>query len=49
MNRLIRNLDVQPHDKILEIGYGPGIAIQMIAERCSTCNIHGIDFFQVDV
>src|SRR5215218_4924397 len=43
-DRLIRDLDLQPQDKVLEIGYGPGIGIQMIAERCSTCTIHGIDF-----
>jgi len=43
-NRLIRDLDLQPQDKVLEIGYGPGIGIQMIAERCATCSIHGLDF-----
>jgi cyclopropane fatty-acyl-phospholipid synthase-like methyltransferase len=43
-HKLIRDLDVQAQDKVLEIGYGPGVGIQMIAERCSTCSIHGIDF-----
>jgi cyclopropane fatty-acyl-phospholipid synthase-like methyltransferase len=43
-DRLIRDLDLQAQDKVLEIGYGPGIGIQMIAERCPTCSIHGIDF-----
>jgi ubiquinone/menaquinone biosynthesis C-methylase UbiE len=42
--RLIKDLDLQPHSKLLEIGYGPGIGIRMIAEICSTCTIHGIDF-----
>jgi hypothetical protein len=28
-------------------GYGPGIGIRMIAERCSTCTVHGIDFSQL--
>jgi ubiquinone/menaquinone biosynthesis C-methylase UbiE len=28
----------------LEIGYGPGIGIQMVAKICPTCTIHGIDF-----
>ena len=43
-DKLIRDLDPQPHDKLLEIGYGPGIGIQMIAKLCITCTIHGIDF-----
>lgn len=43
-DRLIKEIDLQPQDKILEIGYGPGIGIRMVAERCSTCTIHGIDF-----
>jgi cyclopropane fatty-acyl-phospholipid synthase-like methyltransferase len=43
-DRLIMDLDLQPQDKLLEIGYGPGIGIRLIAEKCSTCTIHGIDF-----
>jgi cyclopropane fatty-acyl-phospholipid synthase-like methyltransferase len=43
-NRVINDLDLQPHDKLLEIGYGLGMGIQMVAKRCSTCTIHGIDF-----
>lgn len=43
-DRLISDLELQPQDKILEIGYGPGIGIRMIAEQCTTCTIHGIDF-----
>lgn len=43
-NRLIMDLDLQPHDKILEIGYGPGIGIGMAAKICPNCAIHGIDF-----
>ncbi|MGE5521954.1 MAG: class I SAM-dependent methyltransferase [Candidatus Dadabacteria bacterium] len=43
-DRLIMDLDLQPQDKLLEIGYGPGVGIRMIAEQCSTCTIHGIDF-----
>jgi ubiquinone/menaquinone biosynthesis C-methylase UbiE len=42
--RLIKDLDIQPHDKLLEIGYGPGIGIGTIADICGTCTIHGIDF-----
>src|SRR5215217_578594 len=42
--KLIKDLDLQPTEKILEIGYGPGIGINMIAEACPLCTIHGIDF-----
>ena len=41
---LVKDLALRPHDKLLEIGYGPGIGIRMIAESCSTCKVHGIDF-----
>jgi cyclopropane fatty-acyl-phospholipid synthase-like methyltransferase len=41
---MVKNLNVQPQDKILEIGYGPGAGIKMIAESCPTCTIDGIDF-----
>jgi ubiquinone/menaquinone biosynthesis C-methylase UbiE len=43
-DKLINDLNIRPGDKILEIGYGPGIVIQMIAKACSTCTVHGIDF-----
>ena len=43
-NKIIKDLDLHANDKLLEIGYGPGIGIQMIAELCSDCTIHGIDF-----
>ncbi len=41
---LIKDLEILPEDKILEIGYGPGIGIQMITRLCQTCTVHGIDF-----
>ena len=43
-NTLIKDMDIQPDNKILEIGYGPGIGIQMIWHLCTSCIIHGIDF-----
>src|SRR5215216_4865550 len=43
-DKLIKDLDLQPHNKLLEIGYGPGVGVQMIAKLCPTCTIHGIDF-----
>jgi ubiquinone/menaquinone biosynthesis C-methylase UbiE len=42
--RLIKDLDVQPHDTVLEIGYGPGVGIKMVLESCASCTMHGIDF-----
>lgn len=43
-HRMIKDLSLQPQDKVLEIGYGPGIGIRMISEQCPTCTIYGIDF-----
>jgi SAM-dependent methyltransferase len=41
---LIKEMDIQPYEKLLEIGYGPGLGIQMILELCESCIIHGVDF-----
>jgi SAM-dependent methyltransferase len=41
---LIKDLNIKANDKILEIGYGPGIGINLIADTCQSCSIHGIDF-----
>jgi len=43
-NTLIKDLNIKANDKILEIGYGPGIGINLIAGKCDSCVIHGIDF-----
>jgi ubiquinone/menaquinone biosynthesis C-methylase UbiE len=43
-NSLIKDMDLQPNDKLLEIGFGPGMGIQMISQLCESCTIHGIDF-----
>ncbi len=37
-------LDVKPADHILEIGFGPGIAIQEVAWRATQGHIAGVDF-----
>ena len=44
---LMNELNIQPNDKILEIGYGPGIGIRLIIEKCNSCLIHGIDFSEL--
>lgn len=42
--KIISDLHLSPHHKILEIGYGPGEGIKMITDQCPTCTVHGIDF-----
>ena len=36
-------LDVQPHDRVLDIGFGPGLTIALIAERCPSTLVAGVD------
>src|SRR5258708_24536146 len=43
-HKLIKNLEIKPDDKILEIGYGPGVGISLLAEKYPSCIIHGVDF-----
>ena len=43
-NTLIKDMDLQPNDTLLEIGYGPGIGIQMISQIHESFVIHGVDF-----
>jgi ubiquinone/menaquinone biosynthesis C-methylase UbiE len=43
-DKLTKDLDIHTHEKLLEIGYGPGLGIEMVAKACSTCTVHGIDF-----
>jgi len=41
---MIEVLAPEPQEKLLEIGYGPGAGIKMIADFCPGCTIDGIDF-----
>ena len=36
-------LDIKPHDRILEIGFGPGVSTQIASERASQGFVAGID------
>ena len=36
-------LNLRPNDNVLEIGFGPGIAIKMMSEKIDTGSIYGID------
>ncbi|TDD16748.1 class I SAM-dependent methyltransferase [Nonomuraea diastatica] len=42
-------LDVQPTDRVLEIGFGPGVAIAELAARATRGHVFGIDHSQVMV
>ena len=43
-NTLIPLLNINSKDKILEIGYGPGVGINMIARQYDTDEIYGLDY-----
>jgi len=47
--KMISQLDIQKGDRIYEIGYGPGMGIQMIAEKRADCTVSGIDFSELMV
>jgi ubiquinone/menaquinone biosynthesis C-methylase UbiE len=36
-------LNVRPDDKILEVGFGPGVAIQLLLQRLATGSVAGVD------
>jgi SAM-dependent methyltransferase len=42
-------LDVQPEDRVLEIGFGPGVAIHEIARRATNGLVVGVDHSEVMV
>ena len=41
--RTIELLEIQPDDRVLEIGYGPGLAIPWAAERTVRGRVVGVD------
>jgi ubiquinone/menaquinone biosynthesis C-methylase UbiE len=41
--RTIELLEIQPDDRVLEIGYGPGLAIEWAAERAVRGKVIGVD------
>jgi SAM-dependent methyltransferase len=42
-------LDVQPAERVLEVGFGPGLAIAELARRASRGRVYGIDHSEVMV
>jgi ubiquinone/menaquinone biosynthesis C-methylase UbiE len=41
--RAIALLDVQLHDSVLEIGFGPGVGIELLANMLSSGRVAGVD------
>ncbi|WP_373543224.1 class I SAM-dependent methyltransferase [Chamaesiphon sp.] len=39
-------LEIQPDSKVLEVGFGPGVAIQILAATASTGSVVGVDYSQ---
>jgi ubiquinone/menaquinone biosynthesis C-methylase UbiE len=37
-------LDIQPHDRVLEVGFGPGVAIQLLTRSTPAKYVAGVDF-----
>jgi ubiquinone/menaquinone biosynthesis C-methylase UbiE len=46
---MVELLDVQAHDRVLEVGCGPGTAIQQLAARASSGLVAGVDYSGVMV
>ncbi len=41
--RTVELLDIRPDDRVLEVGHGPGLALQWAAERAVRGKVVGID------
>ena len=41
--QVIELLDVRPDDKVLEVGFGPGVAIQLLLYRVPAGSVAGVD------
>ncbi|MCE8032175.1 class I SAM-dependent methyltransferase [Billgrantia tianxiuensis] len=41
--RVIELLDIQPSDRVLEVGFGPGVGIQLLADCVPSGSVSGID------
>ncbi len=40
---VVSQLDLSPSDRVLEIGFGPGIAIDALSRRVPTGQVYGVD------
>lgn len=41
--QVIEVLDIRPDDKVLEVGFGPGVAIQLLLHRVPAGSVAGVD------
>src|SRR5215472_1546159 len=41
--RVVELLNIQPSDRVLEVGFGPGVGIQLLAEKVTSGEVVGID------
>lgn len=44
---LIKDMDLQPGSKLLEIGYGPGTGVKDLCRKFDAVNVYGIDFSEL--
>jgi ubiquinone/menaquinone biosynthesis C-methylase UbiE len=44
---VVRLLDVQPTDRVLEVGFGPGLAIAALSGRATRGKVYGVDHSEV--
>jgi ubiquinone/menaquinone biosynthesis C-methylase UbiE len=42
-------LDIQPNDRVLEVGFGPGVGIQLLAKSASAGYVAGVDYSEAMV
>lgn len=45
--KILKELDLKSGDKIYEIGYGPGLGINLMANKTIDCSVYGIDFSEL--
>jgi SAM-dependent methyltransferase len=41
--RVVELLNIRPSDRVLEVGFGPGVGIQLLAEKATSGEVAGID------
>src|SRR6516225_2495565 len=44
--QIIEGFEVRPDDKVLEVGFGPGVAIQLLLHRVPAGSVAGVDCSQ---
>jgi ubiquinone/menaquinone biosynthesis C-methylase UbiE len=42
-------LDIQPHDSVLEVGFGPGVGLHLLARLASAGAVAGVDYSEAMV